>query len=286
MVTKNLADLTNTTKILEKTQFKEPITTNNLMTSMIAHNDMSYAHEMSVEASMNGDQASKSLLPLADSMIDKDASTHQANASFNDQPNKQTNDLDDFEPFTEPASIFNPNPNLEDMMLDDLPNQMSLEVTPGFKSKKPDIDEESDEEEEEVGDNKKTKNTSPNASQRKRHYKRSIINSTLNKENTNTTTNRNDEEDNIYDETLNSDPSKNLNKRAKTMVSLLNKSFNKHDNVGFFELTKKTGRKHAVQKFYSLLVLKKYEIIELSQEETYSDIIICKGDKFDTFAPN
>ena len=36
----------------------------------------------------------------------------------------------------------------------------------------------------------------------------------------------------------------------------------------------------------SLLVLKKYEIIDLSQEETYSDIIICKGEKFDTFAPN
>jgi len=240
---------------------------------------------------MNDHQTSKNLLPLADSMIDNDASKHQQNEdSFNNQANEITNkeafptDLDEFDQFGGPASIFNSNANLEDMLLDDLPNQISLEMTPGVKPAKP---EEEESEEEEVGDKKTSKNTtSPNTSHRKRHYKRSIINASLNKENTNTTTNRNDDEENLYDDTLNSDPSKNLNKRAKTMVSLLNKSFNKQDNVGFFELTRKTGRKHSVQKFYSLLVLKKYEIIDLSQEETYSDIIICKGDKFENFAPN
>lgn len=292
MVSKNLADLTNSVKTLEKPiHTKEPAPINH-MTSFVANMQ---ANEISIEASMNDHHTSKNLLPLADSMIDNDASKHQQNeVSFDNQPVAEitdkapaTTDFDEFDQFGGPASMFNANGNLEDMLLDELPNQISLEMTPGVKPTKPDEEESDEEEEVEVGDKKTSKNTtSPNTSHRKRHYKRSIINASLNKENTNTTTNRNDEDDNLYDDTLNSDPSKNLNKRAKTMVSLLNKSFSKHDNVGFFELTRKTGRKHSVQKFYSLLVLKKYEIIDLSQEETYSDIIICKGDKFENFAPN
>jgi cohesin complex subunit SCC1 len=70
------------------------------------------------------------------------------------------------------------------------------------------------------------------------------------------------------------------------MVSVLSKSFAKQDNVGFFELIKRNGRKMAAQKFYSLLVLKKYEIIEVTQDETYGDIIISQGDKFDSFSPS
>jgi len=275
MVTKNLTDLTNSVKSGDKTIVKE---VNNLVQSILANNDMSYGQEMSIEASMNDHQASKSLLPLADSMIDADASKIQQTFDIN---NKLPGDLDELDQMGGPASIYNPIGNMDEM-LDDLPNQKNLETTPGKNETLKEGDEDSDEEVED----KKAYGKSPNASQRKRHYKRSIINASLNKENTNTTTNRNEEEENIYDDTLNSDPSKNLNKRAKTMVSLLNKSLSKHDNVGFFEITRKTGRKHAVQKFYSLLVLKKYEIIELSQEETYSDIIICKGEKFDTFAPN
>jgi cohesin complex subunit SCC1 len=105
--------------------------------------------------------------------------------------------------------------------------------------------------------------------------------------NANTSGNKENKEDNdetLFDETLTNDPNKHLNKRAKTMVSLLNKGFNKNDNVGFFEMTKRNGKKSVVQKFYSLLVLKKYEIIDLFQEEHYGDIIISKGDKFDNFA--
>lgn len=70
------------------------------------------------------------------------------------------------------------------------------------------------------------------------------------------------------------------------MVSILNKNFSKVDNVGFFDLAKKNSRKHAAQKFYSLLVLKKYDIIEVSQADTYGDIIISKGEKFENFTPN
>ncbi len=67
------------------------------------------------------------------------------------------------------------------------------------------------------------------------------------------------------------------------MVSVLNKCFHKTDNVGFFELSRKNLRKHAAQKFYSLLVLKKYDIIDVCQTDTYGDIIISKADKFDNF---
>ena len=48
-------------------------------------------------------------------------------------------------------------------------------------------------------------------------------------------------------------------------------------------MIKRNGKKSVVQKFYSLLVLKKYEIIEVFQEETYGDIIINKGEKFENF---
>ena len=99
--------------------------------------------------------------------------------------------------------------------------------------------------------------------------------------NKDTTTLKDDLDD--LDETVSSDPSKNLTKRAKAMISILNKSLNKYDNVGFTDLIKQNSRKTVVQKFYSLLVLTKYEIIEVSQEETYGEIIVSKGDKFDSF---
>lgn len=74
-----------------------------------------------------------------------------------------------------------------------------------------------------------------------------------------------------------------LNKRAKAMIALLSKSFQKHANVGFFELTKRNGRKFVAQKFYSLLVLKKYEVIEVSQPEAFGDIELSRGEKFECF---
>ncbi len=91
-----------------------------------------------------------------------------------------------------------------------------------------------------------------------------------------------DDLDDLNDETIN-DQMKVLSKRAKTMISLLNKSLNKHSNVGFFELTRRNNRKHVAQKFYSLLLLKKFDCIDVTQVDMYDDVILCKGDKFDTF---
>lgn len=37
----------------------------------------------------------------------------------------------------------------------------------------------------------------------------------------------------------------------------------------------------AAQKFYSLLVLKKFQVLELEQEDAYEEIFVLKGLKFD-----
>lgn len=207
-----------------------------------------------------------------------------------------------------PVSMFTSNPNLDDTLMNDYQvNPVNLEITPVKVSedkneelKEKESEESEEDEKEEAGENviaekekedkvdgqkvgpdeiKKTsrasKSTSPNA---KKRQSRKSMNATFSRD----ITIREDPED--FDETLTNDPAKNLTKRAKTMVSILSKSFNKNDNVGFFEVIKRNGRKSAVQKFYSLLVLSKYEIIEVSQEEQYDDIIISKGEKFESFA--
>lgn len=328
MVTKSLADITNSFKVdksQDKTHTKEtahptPISNSTANASTIEQDKN--ANEISVEVSMNANQASVSVLPLVESFVDTNEVSKQqqidnvtTDLQVNDitentlinsdlQNNKMPNDLDEFDQFGGPASIFNSNANIEDMLLnEDYAQNINLETTPtktgeekpkdaiesetAQKEEKPlDEEEESEEEEEEEeqGDEnniKKAPRTPKTASPS--HKKRSYRKSTASVKDT--THVRDDLEETMIDESSN-DPSKNLNKRAKTMVSILNRSFNKNDNVGFFELTKRNGRKQLVQKFYSLLVLKKYEIIEVTQEETYDDIIISKGDKFEAFAPN
>ena len=289
MTTKSLADITNSTKPLAtapKDQKETHTVANIVINNSNLNNDLSLARENN-EASMNENhQTSKGELPLADSFID-DNSKRQTmidvttDNNLIDQQNR-INDLDEFDQFGGPASIFNQGDNL-DLLLDEYPNQINLEITPTkldatTEKNKKSSDEtiaaaESDEDEEEEEKNNKT--TSP---QRKRSYKRSM--NTTNKENV---TLKDDGDADEIDDTLTNDPTKNLNKRAKTLVSILNKNFAKNDNVGFFELIKRNGKKSVVQKFYSLLVLRKYEIIEVSQEETYGDIIISKGEKFENF---
>ena len=284
MITKSLVDITNSSHSVSKQTAKGGHIT---VTNMVINNN-SHVNELSVardnDPSMHENhQTSKGELPLADSFINNDSKRVNVDITTEnnlmDQPN-QANDLDEFDQFG-PASIFNNGENL-DLLLDDYPNQINLEITPAKlnaaeKSKKAD-EVDSDEDEEEIDDesNKKAnKTTSPH---RKRSYKRSMNQS--NKENT---TMKEDGDGDEMDDTLTSDPTKNLNKRAKTLVTVLNKNFAKTENVGFFELIKRNGKKSVVQKFYSLLVLKKYDIIEVFQEETYGDIIITKGDKFENF---
>lgn len=296
MVTKSLADITNSAK-LDKTSnqtLKQAfLNTSNAMNNSIAASSTIINNDLSVEASMNNNEVSKNVLPLADSFIDnnndlsKQAQLDELTLDANQiepintttevpvQKEKQI-DLDEMEPMGEP-SMFTSN---GDMLLNEMPS--NLEVTPGKEvkiaeeKKKESSESEEEEEEEEEAETDETKKTTKRTP-KKRSYRKSL-NVTVSKD----VTIRDEPEDG--DETLTNDPSKVLTKRAKTMVSILKKSFNKNDNVGFFELIKKNGRKNVVQKFYSLLVLSKYEIIEVSQEDQYDDIIISQGDKFETFA--
>jgi chromatin segregation and condensation protein Rec8/ScpA/Scc1 (kleisin family) len=274
------------------------------VTSMLVNNSALFNNENSIEASMNGEQMSKSLLQQGESLIDdiNESSKHQVienNSNLNELSRQLNAELDEFDQFGGPSSIFN-NTNVEEMLTlgehQDI-NLDSLTAEPQLQKKvneeegeegeeeEEEGDDEEDEDEEEGGDqsqpatgeNKKpTISPRRSPSSKKRHYRRSM-NATLSK------SIAADNEEIALDETMTNDSSKNLTKRAKTMVSILNKSFAKHDNVGLFELTKKNVRKHVAQKFYSLLVLKKYDIIEISQDETYGDIIISKGPKFENF---
>lgn len=166
--------------------------------------------------------------------------------------------------------VYN-NQNMNDLLENPA---MQAEVTP--VKHKPDTISESESESDEGDENKLAKSKS---SQKKRSYRKSLNLSQKDQATLRGVTDFDmDEEAGGAD----ADPNKNLTKRAKTMVSLLNKNFNKQDNVSFFELIRRNGKKSVVQKFYSLLVLKKHEIIDVAQVETYGDIIISKGDKFDT----
>lgn len=287
MVTKSLVDITNNAKQTSKptTTTTTNAVTNIVINNSINNNDLSTARDNN-DPSMNNNNQTKGELPLADSYIDdqsKRVTINDTDINIEPQNVNAGNDLDEFDQFGGPASIFNQGENL-DLLLDDYPNQINLEVTPSKlnvteKTKKGDetttgaaASDESDDDEDETN-KKANKTTSPH---RKRSYKRSTLNQS-NKENK-------DDGDEDADETLTAtDPTKNLNKRAKTLVTLLNNKFSKTENVGFFDLIKRNGKKSVVQKFYSLLVLKKYDIIEVYQEETYGDIILTKGEKFENF---
>lgn len=51
-------------------------------------------------------------------------------------------------------------------------------------------------------------------------------------------------------------------------------------SVSLLDLCRNNNRKQAAAKFYSFLVLKKQQAVELVQEEPYSDIIATPGPRF------
>lgn len=52
------------------------------------------------------------------------------------------------------------------------------------------------------------------------------------------------------------------------------------DSVSLLDLCRNNNRKQAAAKFYSFLVLKKQQAIEVTQSEPYSDIIATAGPRF------
>ncbi len=276
MITKSLADITNQNRsmyIAEANKSKnnnETLKEDLLSASKTIENYLN--NQEAIEANMGDLQTSRNILPLADSFIDNqnDVSKRVLNSSSMNRMNGVSNV--DFETDNNDFGSMNNQSNMDDI----LEPQVNLEVTPSkdnsSKLKKNDLDIDSDEADEE-GESPSNRNKSP---KQKRSYRKSMT--------AKDATALKDELEQDLDETVvSNDPNKHLTKRAKAMISILNKSLTKYDNVGFTELIKKNPRKTVVQKFYSLLVLTKYEIIDVSQDETYGDIIISKGEKFDSF---
>jgi cohesin complex subunit SCC1 len=74
------------------------------------------------------------------------------------------------------------------------------------------------------------------------------------------------------------------NKRSQQMLMVLNKCLHRHDSVTFRQMAPPSAthsRKQAAAKFYTFLVLKKMEAIDVTQELPYGDILISRGPKFE-----
>ncbi|XP_061393794.1 double-strand-break repair protein rad21 homolog [Musca vetustissima] len=72
-----------------------------------------------------------------------------------------------------------------------------------------------------------------------------------------------------------------LNKRAAQMFYAVKNRMVQQDCLVLSELTGNNTRKQAAQKFYSLLVLKKFRALNITQEGPYADIVITRGSLFD-----
>ncbi|KAJ8290027.1 hypothetical protein GJAV_G00007900 [Gymnothorax javanicus] len=74
------------------------------------------------------------------------------------------------------------------------------------------------------------------------------------------------------------------NKRTQQMLHGLQRVMAKTgaESVSLLELCRNNNKKQAAAKFYSFLVLKKQQAVDLSQAEPYSDIIATRGPRFNT----
>ncbi|XP_034473341.1 double-strand-break repair protein rad21-like protein 1 [Drosophila innubila] len=72
-----------------------------------------------------------------------------------------------------------------------------------------------------------------------------------------------------------------LNKRAAQLFLDVRVHFNNNDHLTLSQLTVRNSRKQAAQKFYSLLVLKKFKALNITQPAPYADITVTRGPLFD-----
>lgn len=89
------------------------------------------------------------------------------------------------------------------------------------------------------------------------------------------------QEEQQIDETYEQFEERVLNKRASHMYHVIKNKLDTKDRLTLSEMAYKNNRKQAAQKFYTLLVLKKFQVLELNQECSYAEIVVTKGPKFD-----
>ncbi|XP_024871278.1 double-strand-break repair protein rad21 homolog [Temnothorax curvispinosus] len=89
------------------------------------------------------------------------------------------------------------------------------------------------------------------------------------------------QEEQQMDETYEQFEERVLNKRAAHMYHVIKSKLDIKDKLTLSEMAFKNNRKQVAQKFYTLLVLKKFQVLELNQEYSYAEIIVTKGPKFE-----
>ena len=70
------------------------------------------------------------------------------------------------------------------------------------------------------------------------------------------------------------------NKRTHAILGLLRTDLDAKGQVNFFGFAEGNNRKQAASKFYSILLLKKAETINVTQSESYADIVVHAGPKY------
>ena len=91
------------------------------------------------------------------------------------------------------------------------------------------------------------------------------------------------EEEQMQDgETIEEFEDRVLNKRAGHLNNLLKTKFENTISLQFSDLTRRNMRKQAAQKFYSILVLQKACAVNIDQADSYADIMVTKGPKFES----
>ncbi|KAL5014920.1 hypothetical protein ScPMuIL_009190, partial [Solemya velum] len=73
---------------------------------------------------------------------------------------------------------------------------------------------------------------------------------------------------------------KRWTKRTQLMQHSLEIAFRYNDSLSFKDMARRLNRKQAASRFYTLLVLKKHQAIEVQQSETFGDIHISRGPQF------
>jgi len=76
------------------------------------------------------------------------------------------------------------------------------------------------------------------------------------------------------------------NKRTQQLLHYINKAMDNspRDVASFHSMLHRNNRKQVASKFYTLLVLKKQQSIDVMQEEPYGDILITKGPRYEVVA--
>jgi len=84
------------------------------------------------------------------------------------------------------------------------------------------------------------------------------------------------------DETYEQFEERVLNKRAQQMLHVVKSKLERQTEVKFADLVRLNNRKQVAQKFYTFLVLKKQQAVELTQIKAFGDLIITEGPKLDS----